>query len=130
MAHCNFQDLSIQHVDNVPMTRPASLPLLPDYPTGGPFQTMQQCQDTMCQSVGECIPSGFKRSPQLVTLPEKKTSGVSLDECLNECRLHKECVATVFDTNTQQCATFNKDQAKLVASDTSTATLYVRNPVQ
>lgn len=84
----------------------------------------------MCPSVGECIPSGFKRSPQLVMLPKNKKSGLTLDECLDDCRLHKECVATIFDTSTEQCATFNKDQGKLVTSDTSTATLYIRDPIQ
>ena len=130
MAHCKFQDLSIQRVDDVPMTRPANFPLLPDYPTGGPFDTMQQCQSTLCESVGECIPAGFKKSPQMVNLPENTKSDMTLDECLDDCRLHKECVATIFDGKKNQCATFNQGQPKLAATHTSTATLYVRNQVQ
>ena len=62
-----------------------------------------------------CIPYPFYVSNQ------NKGCGITCDS------LH---CTTKSKVSTEQCATFNKDQGKLVASDTSTATLYVRDPIQ
>ena len=131
MAECRFENkLPIQQIDGNPPTGvSANLSLLPNHPPGGPFQTMQQCQGTLCESVGECIPHGFQRVAQKVSLPAS-ASKKGIDDCLNDCRMHKECVAAVYDEASQSCATMNEGNPKLKANESSTGTLYVRKPIR
>ena len=104
-------------------------------PPSNPNYTMEQCRES-CPMVGSCEPVGFNRVRKEtlqnptggVEVPEKLKNPLDMteDECLDQCRLNKNCKGILHDSNPNQCYHLS-DVANHKTLEAGTAQLFLRD---
>ncbi len=133
MAACRISNgLPVKKINNNVTVGDHKLNLstLPNYPPADPFQSMEHCRGTLCSSIGECVPNGFEKFDQKVSMPPKvDVSTKTEDECLDACRFKKECRGVFFDNSTGDCHTATNSVQSVQADSSSTVDLFLRRPL-
>lgn len=142
MAACHFQ-LDV-------LTKKGNVRAAPVYPPTLPLGSMKDCRESLCNDNGTCVPVGFQRPslksdsfPQTqVRIPKDAfqpndagetavATNKSEDECIDDCRLKKECKGLFYDQYNQSCLLMTKQPDTFEpghAEYYSRNDIYVENP--
>tara|TARA_B100000242_G_C42889064_1_gene412478 strand:- start:277 stop:729 length:453 start_codon:yes stop_codon:yes gene_type:complete len=135
MAACHFQ-LDV-------LTKKGNVRAAPVYPPTLPLGSMEDCRESLCNDNGTCVPVGFHRPslesdsfpPTRVRIPDNDAGEYittkTEDECIDDCRVKKECKGLFYDQSNRSCLLMTKQPDTFEpghAEYYSRNDIYVENP--